>query len=764
MELKVIGKVRPAIDAHAIVTGKKQFYSDIRLPNMLYARVKTSPYPHAKILRINVEKAKKLPGVKAVITAEDLPNKRWGRKVYGAGEKDFHVLAKDKVTEFGQPVAAVAAETPEAAAEALELIEVEYDPLPAVFDVEEAAKTDPPVVVWKIGEDVPDATFSPRDAFRPNVHNYAKFEKGDVEKGFAEADMIIERKYVVNTMHHAQLETHGAVAAVEPDGTVIVWTGTQGPFEDMMDICDLLGIPQNRVRIINCPAGGAFGGKTALSPVAAIAAALALKTGRPVKLVLTREESMAGCFPRAAFVTLAKDGVTKDGKIVARHFKTFINGGGHQAFSPALCITTLKAHVEYANKIPNYKLEAFSVYTNLPKKGAFRGFGTPEQEWAIEQQMDEIAKAVGVDPLELRLKHIVEPGDKSIAGEDLTESVGAKECLQKVVELLGWGQPTEKERGSWRRGRGIAAGNKYSGGSWGTNAEVRLLPDGTIQVWHSASDMGQGASTVAAMIAAEEFKLPIEKVKVFSADTAYTPFSTTTASSRMTLLMGGSVLLACRDAKKKLFEKAAQKLELSPEELETKDGVVYARNDHGKSLKFSDMVSGLEEIVGRGSYFVSRSDNAHCFLAAGVELEVDVETGEVRLLKVVSAADAVPINPASAASQLKGGLSQGVGPALLEVTYYDNGRPLNPTILGQRIPTTLDIPSIDNIVTVFVPKPHPDGPYGAKGLGEGVLSALFPAIANAIADAIGVRIAETPITPDKILKALGKVGVGGCSK
>ncbi|MCS7114061.1 MAG: xanthine dehydrogenase family protein molybdopterin-binding subunit [Candidatus Bathyarchaeota archaeon] len=761
MEFEVVGKGRPAIDAYAIVTGKKQFYSDVHLSNMLYARVKTSPCSHAKILGINVEKAKKLPGVRAVITAEDLPNKRWGRKVYGAGEKDFHILARDKVTEFGQPVAAVAAETPEAAAEALELIEVEYDPLPAIFDVEEAASTWPPVVVWKIGEDVPDTTYSPRDTFRPNVHNYAKFEKGDVEKGFAEADMIIERKYVVNTMHHAQLETHGAVAAVEPDGTVVVWTGTQGPFEDMMDICDVLNIPQNRVRIINCPAGGAFGGKTALSPVAAIAAALALKTGRPVKLVLTREESMVGCFPRAAFATTARDGVKKDGRIVARHFKTLINGGGHQAFSPALCITTLKAHVEYANKIPNYKLEAFSVYTNLPKKGAFRGFGTPEQEWALEQQMDEIAKAVGMDPLELRLKHIVEPGDKSIVGEDLTESVGAKECLQKVAELLGWGQPIKKERGPWRRGRGIAAGNKYSGGSWGTNAEVRLMPDGTIQVWHSASDMGQGASTVAAMIAAEEFKVPVERVKVFSADTAYTPFSTTTASSRMTLLMGGSVLLACRNAKKKLFEKAANKLGLSPDELETRNGVVYAKTDHGRGLKFSDIViSGQDEVVGRGSYAVPRSDNAHCFLAAGVELEVNVETGEVRLLKVVSAADAVPINPAGAASQLKGGLSQAVGPALMEVTYYDNGRPLNPTLLGQKVPTALDIPPIDNIVTVFVPKPHPDGPYGAKGLGEGVLSALFPAIANAIADAIGVRITETPITPDKILKALGKNGGG----
>ncbi|MEM2767657.1 MAG: xanthine dehydrogenase family protein molybdopterin-binding subunit [Candidatus Bathyarchaeia archaeon] len=758
MELEFVGKGRPAIDAHAIVTGKKQFYSDIRLPNMLYARVKTSPYPHAKILRIDVEKAKKLPGVRAVITAEDLPNKRWGRRVYGVGERDFHVLARDKVTEFGQPVAALAAETPEIAAEALELIEVEYEPLPAVFDVEEAASSDPPVVVWKIGKDVPDVTFSPRDTFRPNVHNYAKFERGDVEKGFAEADMIIEHKYVVNTMHHAQLETHGAVAAVEPDGTVVIWTGTQGPFEDMMEVSDLLGIPQNRVRIINCPAGGAFGGKVALSPIATIAAALALKTGRPVKLVLTREEAMTGWFPRATFVTIARDGVKKDGRIVARHFKTFINGGGHQAFSPALSVTTLKAHVEYANKIPNYKLEAFSVYTNLPKKGAFRGFGAPEQEWALEQQMDEIAKAVGMNPLELRLRHMVKPGDKSIVGEDLTESVGAEECLKKVAEILGWGEPIEKARGPWRRGRGIAAGNKYSGGGWGTNAEVRLMPDGTIQVWQSASDMGQGASTVAAIIAAEEFKVPIEKVKVFSADTAYTPFATTTASSRMTMLMGGSVLLACKDAKKKLFEKAAKKLGLSPEELETRDGVVYSKTDRRKSLKFSDIVSGQEEVVGRGSHVVTRSDNSHCFLAAGVELEVDVETGEVRLLKVVNAVDTVPINPAGAASQLKGGLSQGVGPALMEVTYYDSGIPLNPTLLGQRVPTTLDIPPVDNIITVFVPKPHPDGPYGAKGLGEGVLSALFPAIANAIADAIGVRITETPITPEKILMALGKVG------
>lgn len=759
-ELETVGKGIPAIDAYAIVTGKKQFYSDVSFPNMLYARVKTSSFPHAKILKINVEKAEKLPGVKAVITARDLPDKRWGRVVYGVGAKDFSVLAKDKVTEFGQPVAAVAAESPEIAAEALDLIEVDYEPLPAIFDVEKAASPEPSVVVWKIGEDVPDATNSPRDMPRPNVHNYVKIEKGSLEDGFAEADIIVERKYVVNTVHHAQLETHGAVAAVEPDGTVVVWTGTQGPFEDMFDICEVLGLPQARVRIINCFVGGAFGGKTAISPLAAIAVALAVKTGRPVKLVLTREESMAGCFPRAAFVTIARDGVKKDGTIVARHFKTFINGGGHQGFSPAQCLTTLKAHVEYANKIPNYRLEAFSVYTNFPKRGAFRGFGTPEQEWAIEQQMDEIAKSVGSDPVELRLNHIVEPCDKSIVGENLTESVGAKECLMKVAEALDWGKPRVREHGPWRRGVGIAAGNKYSGGSWGTNVEIRLFPDGTIQVWHSASDMGQGALTVAAMIAAEEFKIPVEKVKVFSADTAYTPFSTTTASSRMTLLMGGSILSACRDAKEKLFEKVSKKLGVSTSELETRNGIVYVKTNPVNSLKFSEVISMSDEVVGRGSYVVPRSDNAYCFLAAGVELDVNVETGEIRILKVVNAADALPINPAAAASQFKGGLSQGVGPALMEVTYYDNGRPLNPTLLGQKVPTTLDIPPIDNIITMFVPKPHPDGPYGAKGLGEGIISALFPAIANAVADAIGVRITETPITPDKILKALGKVSQG----
>jgi len=769
-QLTVIGTSVPRVDSWVKVTGKKQFIGDVatNFPSRLYAKVLRSNVAHANILSIDTSKAKALPGVKAVITGQDYPNAKTSNDYYmlpnsAAPSTPSGVIGR--VVQFGEPIAAVAATTEAIAEQAVDLIAVNYQTLPAIFDPATAASPTAATTAWTLGTDVSSSTNSPRDTPRANVCAYQVYTKGNVDTAMSQADYIIgPNVYSSPGMYHMTMETFGAVAKPNPDGSVEVWMTTDALFSQQSTISSMLGIPLAQVRVYETGPGGSFGCKHNTAAVFSIAVALAMKTGQVVEFIVSREENVVH-FMRPDFVVVAKDGVMKDGSIVARQYTTYNAIGGHHVSDNV--VQTLKTHTQYSNKIPNYKIDAMAVYTNTPLRAAYRGFGVPEQEWALEQQMDLIAAKTGVDPVQLRLKYMVQPGDKSIVGEDsIQSSCGASACLTQAATAVGFGKSVQQPQAPWKRAAGVAAGNKYSPGVWGANIDVKILPDGTIQMRSSGADHGQGLDTVLAMIAAEQFKVPMSSVTTFlTKDTNLLPNSSTSAGSTSTFNKGNSAFDACVDAKRQLFALAAPRLNTTADKLDTSNGSVFIAANPSQKVAISSLISlSQAEIVGHGSHSIATrsSDNSYCFLGAGVQVDVNTQTGEVGLVQLVNTCDAVPANPGLYNGQLAAGLSQGLGAATMEEIVFDTrqpsisyGRPMNAGLRYQKEPTSLDVPKVASYQTIAIPYPHPDGPYGMKGIGEGVLSASLPAMANAIATITGKRINHAPMTPDKVLAALG---------
>jgi len=576
--LTVIGTSVPRVDSGIKVTGQKQFIGDIAagFPNRLYVAVLRSNTAHANITSIDTTAAKALPGVRAVITGQDYPNAKdvdyWMLATGSAPSTPTGVIGR--VMAFGEPIAAVAAETESIAEAAVDLIKVTYQILPAIFDPLAAASPTAPTTCWTIGTDVPNTTNSPRDVPRANVFQYQVYTKGDPDGAMKTADYVIQNTYVIPGMYHYTLEPMGTVARANPDGSVEAWVTTDSLFAQQNLISIMLGIPLSKVRVYETGPGGSFGLKHTVSANHCIAVALAIKTNRPVEFIDSREEA-AVSFMAADFVVVAKDGVMKDGTIVSREYSTYNAVGAHQLTN--MVVQTLKTHTQYCNKVPNYKVEAFAVYTNTPMRSAFRGFGVPEQEWALEQQMELIAAKTGVDPVKLRLNYMVQPGDKSIIGENsIQTSCGASDTLNAAVKAIGYGTTLPKPAAPWVRGLGVAAGNKYSPGIWGANIELKILSDGGLQIRSAVSDHGQGFNTIAAMMVAEQFKVPMSQVaSIFLKDTATMGNCGASAGSTKTLQGGGSVLLACQDAKAKLFALAAPKLNTTADKLDTANGSVF---------------------------------------------------------------------------------------------------------------------------------------------------------------------------------------------
>lgn len=781
-EFMHVGKRVQKIDAWKKATGTADFTDDIMFHNMQYGAIKHSPYAHAKILSINTSKAKSLPGVAAVVTAEDLPRVKYGL----TGSYDYVVLAQERALFVGDAVALVAAEDEAIAKEAVELIEVEYEELPAVLDPEKAMEPDCPVELhpdfYETRVVLPGGCSIDlmKEQNKKNLCGYFRVRTGDVEKGFEEAGLVIENRYTTQWMTPTPLEPDCAVAKADQDGEVTVWSSNQCPYMVRTELSDALKIPLSKIRIIVPYVGGGFGNKLELK-AEAMATALALFTeGRPVKLKWSREETFN--YTSHPSVTYVKDGFKKDGTLVAREMTWILNSGAYGGWS-CLKVKNSAFGALGIYKMPNFKLDAYGVYTNKPVTVSQRGFGSRQPIWAIENQMDIAAQKLGIDPVELRLLNCMDEGDINASGETM-ESIGVKECLTKVRDAMKeWGA-LDKGSGPVKRGRGIAVGTKYSLVPIAAGAIVKVCEDGTLEARSSAVDMGQGTYTVLTQIVAEEFKVPMERVKLVRVDTAITPFGFGASSNSQTQIAGNALRSACDDVKTQVFEKAATMLDAKPKDLDTKDSKVFVKGDPERSIPFTELftfmpLSGMfldegGEFLGKATVYrkgtVAETDpytghtkkmsNYWGYACLGVEVEVDVETGQVKVNRMASAMDCgKALHPPGVEGQIEGSFSMGMGQALTEEMIFDEkGRLLNPNFRDYKLPTITDHPYFDKQQSIIVECPHePDRIWGGKGVGEAAITPMVSGVGAAVSNAIEVRLFDAPLTPERILRALNRI-------
>jgi CO/xanthine dehydrogenase Mo-binding subunit len=744
----IVGQPIPRIDAAAKVTGATQYVADIRLPRMVHAKVLRAPWGHARITRIDLSRAAAHPGVLLAVTGRDLEVEREPAARHRA------ILAVDRVVFHGQPVAAVVATDPHIAEEALDLIEVEYERLPAVLDPLHALAEDAPLVrrsrqeldLEEQGAHSASATGPLQTAERPsNVVAQVEFKRGDVAQGFAEADVVLEGTYRVAKVHQGYLEPHATIADCDRFGNVTVWTTTQGPFMARQNIAAILGLPETKVKVIGMEVGGGFGAKNIL--LAPLCARLAQRLRRPVKLVLSRSEDLRAALPAAPCVVEIKTGVRRDGTLTAIEGRVvFAAGAFPGAPMPA---GTLLLGASY--KFPHLHIRGYEVLTHQVSVGAYRAPGAPQVAFAIESQMDRMAEAIGMDPLAFRLMNAVEEGYPQPNGQPWPR-IGLKECLLALREHPAW-----QRRGTVPgRGTGIAVGG-WGGGLQPSSAAVRLNADGTAGVIVGSADI-TGTNTALVQIAAEALGLPLEDVRLITGDTDTAPWAGTSGGSKIVYTLGNAVKQAAEDARQQLLEIAGDLMDASPADLEIVGRQIRVKGSPDRSIPVRKVTAEsvairtkYSPILGRGSVPMRRQ--APGFTAQLAEVEVDRDTGAVRLTDYVAVQDAGrAINPMAVAGQIQGGAAQSIGYALLEEMMYDeHGRLRNPTLLDYRQATAVDLPPID---VVLVEVPSPDGPYGARGVGEPSIIPAPAAIANAIAHATGVRLYETPMTPERVWRAL----------
>lgn len=765
--MALVGTDVTMVGGRAKVTGAVNYTPDLEFPRMLYAKALRSPYPHANLLRVDTGKALKLPGVAAIITRDDLDGLN---PYFGPVVDDQPVVATERVRHVGEVVALVAAESREIAEEALGLIEVDYQELPAVFDILAAVRPDAPVLHVQRNETTAGVH---REEFNfqvgGNVCSVYHVGDGDIKKGFAEADEILENTYTLPPVQHGHIEPHAATAYWEPSGKLVIHSASQNPSGVQEQLAQIFKLPENQVRIIVPLVGGGYGGKThaRLEPALAL---LARKARRPVQWVLTRDEVFLTGRRYGALVKI-KTGFKRDGRIVARQVEAFYEIGAYALNGPVNAKTGCYVSSGPYN-IPNRSLTTYSVYANLPPTGPYRGVGVSHVCWAYESEMDDIARRLNMDPLELRLKHLVHEGDVFVTGEKLV-SVGITDCLRHTAAAIGWqGKPEQAPPlagNTLVRGKGLAVTIKSTTTPTTSSANVRLNADGSAVLLTSSVEMGQGLLTSAAQIVAEELGLGLDKVTVSSPDTDVTPYDKSTSSSRTTFHMGQAAQKAAQEIKNQLLEVAAKKLEARAEDLELRDGAVSVRGVPDKKMSIADIFKarfgstvgsmfgghcfksdgGLDPKTGKG-----KAAAFWFFSACGAEVEVDIETGKVRVLNTVAAVDAgKAIHPRQCGMQNEGSLLSGLGSALFEEMAYDNGQPINSNFLEYMLPSLEDHPG--GFRSIIVETPHPEGPHGAKGVGEAALPPVAPAIGNAIANALGgARVRDLPIKPDKIIAAL----------
>jgi len=749
-EFAVIGKRVARIDAPEKATGAARFTDDLELPHMLHGKILWSPHAHARILNIDTSRAERLKGVRAVITGKDWEGVKYG--VFPA-TRDQHPLALNKVRYIGDEVAAVAAVDEDTAEEALELIRVEYELLTPVFDPEEAMLENAP----RIHDEIPR-----------NISVHVKTELGDVEKGFRESDHVREDRFETQAVAHCQLECYVALANFDASGKLEIWTPNQSPFTKRRALANALKMPLDDVRVLRSYVGGAFGGRSETFALDFCAALLSRKTGRPVKITYSREESFRSTRQKHPFVLYLKTGVKRDGTIIAKALRVVADGGAYNSTGP-IAMTNPPTMLLPLFRIPNFRYEAFRVYTNKPVRGAMRGHGSQQFRFADDCQMDMIAEDLGLDPVEIRLKNVVNTGERLINGSVVSSS-GLRECIERAVESSNWSKKGQLPRG---RGLGIGCACTTCGFSLGirssSSAFVKFNEDGQATVITGTQDNGQGNWSMMVQIAAEELGVPMKDIRLVAADTETTPQDPGTYSMSTTFISGNAVKAACADARRQILEIAAEKLEANMADLDARKGRVYVRGSIEKGLDIPDIIklafASGRPIMGKGSY-MPRMDPLN-FLTGNIsgqntgtwsfgtviaEVQVDTETGKVTLEKVTAVHDCGrAINPNEVEGQAEGSVVLGQGQALTEKLKWDGGLLLNASFLDYGIPTASDTPEMRTIIVETI---DPSGPFGAKEAAEPINVAIIPAIANAIYDATGVRIHSLPITPDKIIEAL----------
>jgi CO/xanthine dehydrogenase Mo-binding subunit len=753
-KLKVVGKPHPRLDGPDSVTGGAIYTVDVALPAMLHAKLFRSSVPHAKIRRLDVSRARALAGVAAVLTADDVPTKR-----FGFGVQDEELLAGEKVRYIGDVIAAVAAVNEATAEQALELIDCEYEMLPAALTVDEALRENAPLVHERLSSYRLNSVLA-RDwhpVFGTNIAHQTSFSKGDVDQGLAQADEVFDDTFRAQQVQHCSLEPHAVVAQWDGD-RLTLWTSTQKVFLVRSGLADLFDLPESKIRVIGSKVGAGFGGKNAMR-LEPYAAALALKTGKPVRLVNSRAEEFFAAAGSVSATVRVKTGVTKDGTITARAME-FTWDTGAYAEGLAGSNRALKDGVG-PYKIPNIRVTSTLVYTNKLRGCPFRGLGIPEAVWAGESQMDIISQRLGIDPVALRLKNCLDTGDETPAG-DRANHIALRECLLKVSnELKRW-----KKRAPVSHGFGVALLHKSpTTSASASNARVQVDADGRVQLFIGATDVGGGTGTSLGQIVAEELAIPLSSVKVVIADTELTPFDHGTYSSRVTVYVGAAVKLAAADARRQILETAARLWNLPAEGMRLADGKVIVKGCRPLTLAEVLARSRGAEIVGVGSSQSKRlwaedaskqakdsSAPGWPFGAQALEVAVDRETGVIKLVRVASAHDVGrAINPLAVTGQIQGGIMMGLGYALSEELVFEDGKIMNASFADYKIPTIRDIPTAEPII---VEKAYASEPYGAKGVGEMSVFGIAPAVANAIARVTGVRIKDLPMSAEKLREQL----------
>ncbi|OUP70416.1 xanthine dehydrogenase [Anaerotruncus colihominis] len=764
--MKSVGVSIDRVDGIKKVTGQAKYVDDMKMARMLYAQVKRSPYAHARILSIDTSEAEKLPGVKSVITGE------YYKKRGGLYLEDKNFLAVGTAKFRGEAVAAVAAETLEIAQQAVDLIKVEYEELPAVTNAIEGMKPDAPIIHPDLG------SYKVAPIFHPiagtNISHHFKLRKGDVEKGFAESDYVTEHTYYVPHVQHVPIEPHVAVAQYEADGKLTVWASCQSPFAVRQALAASFDLPLNKVRVISPYVGGGFGAKAGTTLEGIVIPLSMLNCGRPVKLNYTREEEFEDSYVRQGVHIKIKTGVRKDGKILAEKVEYIWDAGAYTEYGVNIVKAAgLAALGPY--DIPNAWADSYCVYTNHPVGGPYRGFGMCEIHFGLEQNLDAVAHEIGISEVEIRRINGLRAGGITGTGQVLEDS-GYQDCLETVIKEMDYDTPSVSPSPTKVRAKGIAGGWKSP--SMPTDvasaAIIRMNEDGTFFLMTSGQDIGQGSDTALTQIAAEVLSVDPSKITIRTGDTDHTPYEWQTVASRTTYCAGNAVKLAAEDARDEILDLAQIKMGYGKRDLELRDGFVVHKMHPEIKVPISTFALGLTmpdasgihgPLIGKGSFVVpnnmgfdhetGQGTKPVAFWTMGVngaEVEIDTETGEIRVLKMVSCFDpGKVINPKLYDAQVEGAMVQALGTALFEELKLKDGKVLNKSFVDYKIPTADDMPEM---VVKVAEHAEPTGPFGARGIGEPVMVPGAPAIANAIANALGVRFYRMPITADDVLKAL----------
>lgn len=751
----VIGKRLPRVDAKDKVKGRALYTDDLLLPGMLCGMVLRSHRPHARILNIDTSKAMRLQGVKAVVTGEDTLKQKYGVISRSSKYMDEFPLAVDKVRFIGDEVAAVAAVDSDVALEALELIEVDYEELPAVFEPEEAQKPGAPQI---------------HDHAPGNISREFHMTNGDVEKGFQQSDLVREDTFTTQSAIHAYLEPHAALATWDLKGHLTLYTSTQTPYYVQQHLALTLGVNPDAVRVIKPFVGGGFGGKSdGMAALDFCAALLSRKTGKPVKISYSRDEEFTAGRRKHPVTITMKTGVKWDGTIVARQCQAFLDGGAYCSLGP-LTTVLVGTFQTLPYRFEHFQYDGYRIYTNKPPCGAMRGHGGPQAHFAQDVQMDIIAGELGIGPVEMAMKNGLRTGDRSAAGFNIISS-GFLECVEKVSAETGFKEKRQSKRTGGKKayGIGLGCGGFPSGAGFyfskttaaHSSVIIKAGEGGGISVLTGASDIGQGSDSVISQIVAEALGLRLEDIHITSADTEITPPDMGTYSSRVTVAAGNAALKAALEAKKAIFQVVAQKLEANPADLVAKDREIFVKGSPEIGVSFAEAINLYQTmhqgapLVARGSYSSpDKLSPTYSFGAYVAEVEVDLRTGEVAVLKVTVGHDCgQPLNPMSVEGQIEGCIVMGMGYTLQENLVSQAGQTLNPSLLGYRPPTARQVPEI---VIHHIIGEDPEGPFGAKETGEGSLDPVAPAIANAVYNAVGVRMKDLPITPERLLQELKK--------